>query len=78
MVNKIFLSDRYNFKATLKDDTGTIVVTCFSPQANSLLFPVTEVLSYMADPDPYTLPPIIKDLEQTMHVFTLHIAPGSR
>ena len=32
----------------------------------------------MADPDPYTLPPIIKDLEQTLHVFTLHIAPGSR
>ncbi|PWA48597.1 hypothetical protein CTI12_AA489050 [Artemisia annua] len=68
----------YNFKATLEDDTGSIIVTCFSPQANSLLLPVTEVLSYVPDPDPYTLPPIIKDLQHTRHIFTVHIAPGSR
>ncbi|PWA67128.1 nucleic acid-binding, OB-fold protein [Artemisia annua] len=67
----------YNFKATLADDTGSIVVTCFSPEANSLLLPVTEMLSY-ADRDPYILPPLIKDLEHTEHVFTVHIAPGSR
>ncbi|PWA73449.1 nucleic acid-binding, OB-fold protein [Artemisia annua] len=67
----------YNFKATLADDTGSIVVTCFSPEANSLLLPVTEMLSY-ADRDPYILPPLIKDLEHTEHVFTIHIAPGSR
>lgn len=70
--------DSYNFKATLQDNTDSIIVTCFSPQANSLLLPVTEVLSYMADPDPYTLPAIIRDLENTTHIFTIHIAPGSR
>ncbi|PWA54050.1 hypothetical protein CTI12_AA386660 [Artemisia annua] len=68
----------YNFKATLADDTGSIVVTCFSPEANSLLLPVTEVLSYVPDRDPYVLPPLIKALEDTSHVFTVHIAPGSR
>lgn len=68
----------YNFKATLSDVTGSIVVTCFSPEANSLLLPVTELLSYVSDPDPYTLPAIIKGLEHTKHIFTVHIAPGSR
>ncbi|PWA95179.1 Endoplasmic reticulum, stress-associated Ramp4 [Artemisia annua] len=68
----------YNFKATLVDVTGSIVVTCFSPEANSLLLPVTELLSYVSDADPYTLPEIIRDLEHTKHIFTVHIAPGSR
>ncbi|PWA97715.1 hypothetical protein CTI12_AA026780 [Artemisia annua] len=68
----------YNFKATLADVTGSIVVTCFSPEANSLLLPVTDLLSYVPDPDPYTLPEIIRDLEHTKKVFTIHIAPGSR
>ena len=39
---------------------------------------MNELLSYVADPDPYTLPPLIKDLQQTRHMFTVHIAPGSR
>ncbi|PWA74877.1 hypothetical protein CTI12_AA248520 [Artemisia annua] len=68
----------YNFKATLSDVTGSVVVTCFSPEADSLLLPVTELLSYVSDPNPYTLPEIIRDLEHTKHIFTVHIAPGSR
>ncbi|PWA94498.1 helitron helicase-like domain-containing protein [Artemisia annua] len=68
----------YNFKATLTDMTGSIVITCFSPEANSLLLPVTELLSYVSNPDPYILPDIIKDLENTEHIFTVHIAPGGR
>ena len=89
MINKIILTDNknittislinsYNFKATLSDVTGSIIVTCFSPGANSLLLPVTELLSYVPEPDPYTLPPLIKDLEHTKKIFTVHIAPGSR
>ncbi|PWA59799.1 helitron helicase-like domain-containing protein [Artemisia annua] len=41
------------------------------PETNALL-------SYVSDPDPYTLPEIIRDLEHTKHIFTVHIAPGSR
>lgn len=53
-------------------------MTCFSPEANCMLPPVTDVLSYIPDPNPYVLPPIIRDLEQTHHVFRLHFATGSR
>ncbi|PWA42991.1 nucleic acid-binding, OB-fold protein [Artemisia annua] len=69
----------YCFKATIADDTGSVIVTCFSPEADSLLLStVTELLSYIPDPDPYVLPPIIRDLENTRHVFHVHVAKGSR
>ncbi|PWA82762.1 helitron helicase-like domain-containing protein [Artemisia annua] len=68
----------YSFKATLTDATGSIVITCFSPEADSLLLPVSELLTYTSDPDPYVLPDIIRDLENTEHIFTVHIAPGGR
>ncbi|PWA40831.1 hypothetical protein CTI12_AA558580 [Artemisia annua] len=42
----------YSFRATVADVTGSIIVTCFSPEANSLLLPITEMLSYIPDPDP--------------------------
>lgn len=63
----------YCFKATKADDTGSVLVTCFSPEANSLLpSKVTELLSYIPDP------PIIRDLENTRHVFHVHLAKASR
>lgn len=64
-------------KAIIADVTGSILVTCYSPQAHSLLPPITKLLSY-ADPNPYKLPAIIKDLEHTKRKFVLHFAKGSR
>ncbi|PWA53249.1 nucleic acid-binding, OB-fold protein [Artemisia annua] len=69
----------YCFRITLIDDTGSVLVTCFSPEADSLLpSSVTELLSYVPDPDPYVIPEIIQDLENTAHVFHVHLAKGSR
>ncbi|PWA86495.1 hypothetical protein CTI12_AA140740 [Artemisia annua] len=69
----------YCFRITLADDTGNVVVTCFSPEANSLLSSsVTDLLSYIPDPDPHTFPPIIQDLQNTTHIFHVHLAKTSR
>ena len=68
----------YCFRATLADTTGSIVVACYSPAAHSLVPSITELLSYVPDRDPYTAPPIIKDLENTTHRFHVHLGKASR
>ncbi|PWA53954.1 nucleic acid-binding, OB-fold protein [Artemisia annua] len=68
----------YCFRATLADVTGSIVVACYSPAAHSLVPNITKLLSYVPDRDPYTLPPIIKDLENTKRRFQIHLGKGSR
>ncbi|PWA64669.1 helitron helicase-like domain-containing protein [Artemisia annua] len=67
-----------NYRATLADVTGSIVVACYIPAAHSLVPNIAEVLSYVPDRDPYTLPPIIKDLENTKRRFRIHVGKGSR
>lgn len=69
----------YCFKVTLADETGNIIMTCFSPEANSLMTTsVTELLTYIPDPDPYVFPPLILALLNTTHIFHIHLAKGSR
>lgn len=66
------------YRSVIADVTGEVVIGCFSPQAHSLLPPCIEVISYIPEPNPYILPPIIKDLENTKHRFRLHFGTGSR
>ncbi|PWA96572.1 nucleic acid-binding, OB-fold protein [Artemisia annua] len=70
----------YCFRMTLGDDTGTIILTCFSPEANTLLASstVTDLLSYIPEPNPYEIPAVIYDLQNTTHIFHVHLAKGSR
>lgn len=69
----------YCFRITLADDTGNIILTCFSPEANSLITTsVTELITYIPDPDPYVFPPLILALQNTTHIFHIHLAKGSR
>ncbi|PWA57673.1 nucleic acid-binding, OB-fold protein [Artemisia annua] len=74
--NKAF-SHSYCFRATIADVTGSVVLACYSPAAHSLVPNITEVLSYVPDRDPYTLPPIIKDLENTKRRFRIHVGKGT-
>ena len=39
---------------------------------------ITEILPYIPHKDPYTLPPILKDLENTKQRFRIHVGKGSR
>ncbi|PWA39096.1 Helicase, C-terminal [Artemisia annua] len=55
-----------------------IVRNPFSQEAHSLLPACTEVLTYVPDPNPYELPPIIKNLQNTKDRFQVHFAVGSR
>lgn len=68
----------YCLKAIITDVTGSLLVTRFSPEADSLLLPVTEVLTYIPNQNPYKLTPIIRDLQNTKHRFVLHFGKGSR
>ena len=43
-----------------------------------MLPPCSEVVSYASDPSPFSIPPIIKDLENTRHRFEVHFGGGSR
>ena len=36
------------------------------------------MISYTPDPDPYVFPPLIEALENTRHIFHVHLARGSR
>ncbi|PWA73350.1 DNA binding protein [Artemisia annua] len=62
-----------NYRATIADITGSVVLACYSPAAHSLVPNIAEVLSYVPDRDPYILPPIIKDLENTKRRFRIHV-----
>ncbi|GKA16860.1 hypothetical protein Tco_0696697 [Tanacetum coccineum] len=62
----------YCFKAIIGDGSATISLTCFSNQANSLTRDCTEVLADLPDKNPYQLPPNLKSLEGTSHIFQFH------
>lgn len=68
----------YCLQLVLQDTTGEIPMTCFSPSAHTLLPPCDEVVNYIPEPNPYILPPVIRDLLNTTHVFQLHLGTGSR
>ena len=53
-------------------------MACYSPAAHSLVPHITEILPYIPNKDPYTLPPILKDLENTKQRFRIHVGKGSR
>lgn len=74
----ILFNCSYCLRTTIADATGSLMVTCYSPAAHSLLPPITELLSYVSERDPYKIPSIVRDLENTNHRFTLHFSNGSR
>ncbi|PWA35435.1 nucleic acid-binding, OB-fold protein [Artemisia annua] len=59
-------------------EPGTQPQPNYSPAAHSLVPNITELLSYVPDRDLYTLPPIVKDLENTKRRFQIHLGKGSR
>ncbi|PWA76610.1 nucleic acid-binding, OB-fold protein [Artemisia annua] len=67
----------YSFKTIIEDHTGNEPLTWFSPEAHSLLPACSELLSY-AETDPYNIPPIIRDLNNTRHTFEVYFGAESR
>nr|GEV08926.1 helitron helicase-like domain-containing protein [Tanacetum cinerariifolium] len=63
----ILKTTSYCFKAIIGDRSGTISLTCFSNQANSLTRDCTKVLVELPDKNPYQLPPNLKNLEGAHH-----------
>lgn len=76
--NETYHIYNYFFKSIIADVTGNALLALFSPEAHSLLPACAEVLSYVPDPNPYELPPIIKNLQNTKHRFQVHFGVGSR
>nr|GEU49652.1 hypothetical protein [Tanacetum cinerariifolium] len=62
----------YCFKAIIGDGSGTIPLTCFSNQVNSLIKDCNELLAELFDKNPYNLPSALKELEGTTHIFQFH------
>nr|GEV42001.1 DNA helicase [Tanacetum cinerariifolium] len=62
----------YCFKVNVNDGSTTTSITCFSDQANTLTRDVNEVLAELADKNPFTLPPSLRELEGTTHIFQFH------
>ncbi|GKE22697.1 nucleic acid-binding, OB-fold protein [Tanacetum coccineum] len=62
----------YCFKAIVNDGSATTSITCFSDQANTLTRDVNQVVEELADKNPYKLPPSLKQLEGTTHIFQFH------
>ncbi|GKE50040.1 hypothetical protein Tco_1481298 [Tanacetum coccineum] len=54
------------------DGSGTISLTCFSNEANSLVKDCTELLNELPDKNPYQLLLALKELEGTTHTFQFH------
>ncbi|GJX42382.1 DNA helicase, partial [Tanacetum coccineum] len=66
------IKQHYCFKAIIGDGSGTISLMCFSNQANSLTRDCNEVLAELPDKNAYQLPPNLKSLEGTSHIFQFH------
>nr|GEU60408.1 hypothetical protein [Tanacetum cinerariifolium] len=66
--------DHKQLKLTVNvnDGSATTYITCFSDQANMLTRYVNEVLAELADKNPFTLPPSLRELEGTTHIFQFH------
>ena len=47
----------YCFKALLRDATGTIKISCFSPEADRWATPCAEILAEAPTKNTYTIPP---------------------
>ena len=77
ITNKTYHIYSYCFKSIIVDVTGSALLTWFSPEAHSLLPACAKVLSNVPDPNPYELPPIIKDLQNTKHMFQVHFGVWS-
>ena len=59
----------YCFKAFIFDDTGRIMLTCFSSEAHSIVPSCEEVVQKLEDKDPYRVPPELTALEQKTYIF---------
>nr|GEX69255.1 hypothetical protein [Tanacetum cinerariifolium] len=66
--------DHKQLKLTVNvnDGSTTTSITCFSDQANTLTRDVNEVLAELTDKNPFTLPPSLRELEGTTHIFQFH------
>ncbi|GJW79427.1 DNA helicase [Tanacetum coccineum] len=66
--------DQKQLKLTVivNDGSATTTITCFSDQANTLTRDVNEVVAELADKDPFTLPPSLRELEGTTHIFQFY------
>ncbi|PWA95982.1 nucleic acid-binding, OB-fold protein [Artemisia annua] len=69
----------YCFKVIVEDDTGSVIVSCFTPEADKWT-PKTclEVLNEAPNPDPYIVPAALRSLENTRKVFGIHFGAGSK
>ncbi|GJU92996.1 DNA helicase, partial [Tanacetum coccineum] len=56
----------------VNDGSATTTITCFSDQANTLTRDVNEVVAELADKDPFTLPPSLRELEGITHIFQFY------
>lgn len=74
----LFSICRYCFKALLRDTTGTIKVSCFSPEADKWSRPCAEVLGEAPTKNRYTIPPGLKALENVTRIFQIHFGKGSK
>ncbi|GJZ69314.1 hypothetical protein Tco_0632864 [Tanacetum coccineum] len=60
------------------DGTATTSLTCFSPEVHTFVRDCNEVVNEAHDKDPYHLPPALKELEGTIHVFQFHFGKGAK
>ncbi|PWA90990.1 helitron helicase-like domain-containing protein [Artemisia annua] len=68
----------YCFKALLRDATGTIKVSCFSPEADRWARPCAEVIGEAPKKNRYTIPPGLRALENVTCIFQIHFGTGSK
>ena len=72
------LCDSYCFKAFIFDDTGRIMLTCFSDEAHSIVTSCTDLIQKSTKQmDPYKLPPELAALEKKTYIFQLHYGKDS-
>nr|GEX94409.1 hypothetical protein [Tanacetum cinerariifolium] len=67
----------YCFKAIIGDGSGTIPLTYFSNQVDSLIKDCNELLAKLSDKNPYNLPSALNELEGTTHIFQFHFDTNS-
>ncbi|GJX31073.1 hypothetical protein Tco_0240928 [Tanacetum coccineum] len=77
-MGKTYSNYSYCFKEIINDESATVSLTCFSPEAHKIITDCNTIVDELDNKDPYHHPPPLKTVEGTKHDIQFHLNAGNR